>query len=599
MKASSSNYQGYELTEIGSSSLLDSAPPKRTRGIWGVVRDTFSEFKRDVASIQWGRDLGLFVWVGGMVTGMTFLGISTYSIEDDACSPDGQFTLWPGDFNYWHSSNFFQINFGFGELTFAQAKAVDVVWDVVVGRGGQALLAFVSWQIFARYLTTSMGVQPVTFSTFSAIFLHHEPTVMSLYRMSRDFATRQRLRSKIAMVFMLVTTGYILAFPTIASAMTGYNGNVAAFVPDSSGNFVKFESFQPVLYIIHDGDRINKTNDSAVTPSASGRYQPYLTHDSIYGLSYYISDFMSSYGGDASANDASAFYFARNVSLYVETYGFFGLGNANSTDGKTKFLNQTLESPPLNISAYYIPDTSYYYLRGSGFFGHDYKSNDDYPFRDPRNMRWTWEQQVVNYSYVEISGQCQATKDFQWGFSFLQLFIATAWVFAWSICMFIMWLKTHKIRYEQDQHQVAGEYKAVLQLASAIHANFESHPEGHTNPERLTESNLKTRINTVLKGGVIRYETPPDVGQVKFRKLFRQWLAREKWWLPVCIVFVLYMGTGFMLELTSWIWSFGAGVGIIFAMSFCSTLKSRLLMVFIWSLLFLVLALSLRFALFA
>jgi hypothetical protein len=123
---------------------------------------------------------------------------------------------------------------------------------------------------FGHHCSKTILLVQVTFSTFSAIFLRKEPTVTSLYRMSRDFTTRQRLRSKIAMIFMLVTMGYILAFPTIASAMTGYNGNVAAFVPDSSGNLVKFESFQPVLYVIHDGDRINRTKDFMVTSLASG-----------------------------------------------------------------------------------------------------------------------------------------------------------------------------------------------------------------------------------------------------------------------------------------------------------------------------------------
>jgi hypothetical protein len=131
---SSSGYQGYELAEVGLSSLPESPSPRTTGTIGGAIRKTFLEFKRDVASIEWSRDLGLLVWVGGMVLGLSFLGISTistYLISDDACSPDGEFTLWPGDFNYWHSSNFFQINFGFGELTFAQAKAIDIVWDVV------------------------------------------------------------------------------------------------------------------------------------------------------------------------------------------------------------------------------------------------------------------------------------------------------------------------------------------------------------------------------------------------------------------------------------------------------------------------------------
>lgn len=161
--------------------------------------------------------------------------------------------------------------------------------------------------------------------------------------------------------------------------------------------------------------------------------------------------------------------------------------------------------------------------------------------------------------------------------------------------MFIMWLKTHKVRYAQAQREIAGEYKAILQLASAIHENFQSHPEdGQTNPERFSERDLKNRINTVLKGGVIKYQTPPGAGQVKFRKLFRQWLWRERWWLPVCLVFLTLMSLNFKLDPTFWVWSFGPGIGIILALSFCSTLKSRLLMVFLWSLLLAIIAVSLR-----
>jgi hypothetical protein len=131
MKASPSDYSGYELTETGSSSRLEHPSPRRIGIIGNVISGPFLDLRKDIASIQWGRDLGLFVWFGGIVAGLTFLGISTYSTSVDACLPDGEFSLWPGDFNYWHSSNFFQINFGFGKLTFAQAKAIDVVWDVV------------------------------------------------------------------------------------------------------------------------------------------------------------------------------------------------------------------------------------------------------------------------------------------------------------------------------------------------------------------------------------------------------------------------------------------------------------------------------------
>lgn len=131
MKTPSSEYHGYELTEVVSSPILASPSPK-TGTTGSVIRETFSEFKRDLVSEQCGRDWSLFVWMGGMLSSLIILGlISANPSPEDACLPDGSFTLWPGDFNYWHSSNVFQINFGFGKLTFAQAKAIDVVWDVV------------------------------------------------------------------------------------------------------------------------------------------------------------------------------------------------------------------------------------------------------------------------------------------------------------------------------------------------------------------------------------------------------------------------------------------------------------------------------------
>jgi hypothetical protein len=48
-----------------------------------------------------------------------------------ACCPDGAFSLQPNDYDYWDASGFFQVTLGFGAMTFSEAKALDVVWDVV------------------------------------------------------------------------------------------------------------------------------------------------------------------------------------------------------------------------------------------------------------------------------------------------------------------------------------------------------------------------------------------------------------------------------------------------------------------------------------
>lgn len=46
------------------------------------------------------------------------------------CQPDGRFEL-ESYYNVWDLSGIFQINMGFGALSFSNAKLLDAVWDVV------------------------------------------------------------------------------------------------------------------------------------------------------------------------------------------------------------------------------------------------------------------------------------------------------------------------------------------------------------------------------------------------------------------------------------------------------------------------------------
>jgi hypothetical protein len=72
----------------------------------------------------------------GLVYGLVLLALIGHpgvnlALSVTPCQPDGKFYTNPDDFNYWHSSDLFQITLGFGKLTFTSAKVIDVVWDVV------------------------------------------------------------------------------------------------------------------------------------------------------------------------------------------------------------------------------------------------------------------------------------------------------------------------------------------------------------------------------------------------------------------------------------------------------------------------------------
>jgi hypothetical protein len=136
-----------------------------------------------------------------------------------------------------------------------------------VGRAGQAVLAFYSWKSFAVYVRSSMETAPVAYDTFFTVFLEEEPSFRSTIRVIRDFTCRRGLRSKLAMVSIITAMIYVLAWPTLASAMTGYTSASGAFVIDTAQNLISFSSFVPVAYIIHDGWRIQRTGDFIVTTS--------------------------------------------------------------------------------------------------------------------------------------------------------------------------------------------------------------------------------------------------------------------------------------------------------------------------------------------
>jgi hypothetical protein len=99
-----------------------------------LLRQTWREARRDVRGIRWGRGCLWFLficWILGLLMCMIIMPTlwSGYYISS-ACLPDGSFSIF-AEYNPWDIHGFFQITSGFGELTFTQAKVVDVVWDVV------------------------------------------------------------------------------------------------------------------------------------------------------------------------------------------------------------------------------------------------------------------------------------------------------------------------------------------------------------------------------------------------------------------------------------------------------------------------------------
>lgn len=113
-----------------------------------------------------------------------------------------------------------------------------------------------------------METTPVTYRTFWSTFMQNHASMRTIFRLVRDFASRRGLRSKLAMAFMILTMVFVLVFPTLASAMTGYTANNEAVIKFGNGTQTNFGNFRQLVAIIHDGGRINRTVDFMVFKGA-------------------------------------------------------------------------------------------------------------------------------------------------------------------------------------------------------------------------------------------------------------------------------------------------------------------------------------------
>lgn len=109
-----------------------------------------------------------------------------------------------------------------------------------------------------------METAPVTYRTFWTSFMRSDASLLSVIRLIRDFASRRGLRSKVAMAFMIITMVFVMVFPTLAGAMTGYTANNEAVIKFGNGTQTPFGKFRQLVAIIHDGDRVNLTSEYMV-----------------------------------------------------------------------------------------------------------------------------------------------------------------------------------------------------------------------------------------------------------------------------------------------------------------------------------------------
>lgn len=166
------------------------------------------------------------------------------------------------------STYFFTPNLSFGAMNFTQVKVIDIAWDLLIGRGGQILLAWVNYRVFNEWLVYHMEMHLTSYKMYTAIAF--ETTTMNTAGvLGKEFLAFGKLSWKrffrcLAMLSMFLSTFYVLSFPTLMAAMTGYITTSEPYIEDYDNNLIEWSKVVNLEYVIHDASRIGFEKPLAV-----------------------------------------------------------------------------------------------------------------------------------------------------------------------------------------------------------------------------------------------------------------------------------------------------------------------------------------------
>ena len=424
------------------------------------------------------------------------------------CYPNGLWKEKPGaTWRIMDSSYFFTPNLSFGAFTFTQVKVIDVAWDVIVGRGGQLLLGWVNYRVFNEWLVYHMEMHSTSYKLYAAVAF--ETTTMgTLGVLAKEFLafgkrTRRRFFRWLAILSMLLSTLYVLSFPTLMAAMTGYITTYELYVENRDHNLIEWGKVRRVTNIIQDADRLGYEKPLIITETDTELRNAVKLCMSGADSPQYLANFYS----DIEQFDP---YTGRTPGTTVEGFTYSEL----YTDEPSKWVvegtkkPEELPSPSLNITTYRTyPETI---IPPPKWFGQVPVAFESRPT------------DIYSTSYLLEHGSCQPSETYQWGFSYIFLFMVSIFNFIWTCIMIGMWLDTRLSSRMYKSGRRPGLLRSIMDYSAAVRQEL------GTEAEYLEEDCLRKRLKQsggalIVPNGELRISRM-DTGESEMRE--RGWRRR-------------------------------------------------------------------------
>lgn len=225
---------------------------------------------------------------------------------------------------------FLGIDIRFGRMSFARAKILDMVWNWIAGRGVQFALAWLTYHVFVASLMRTAEITHVSYDLFTSLSLF-SARPGCLWDIGKGLFSIRGVRIKFIMAWLLFSTIYLAAFPSLLDVMSGYEGSIRTemLLPNKTTlDLTGVTTLNGLLYYSPCDNTSAPAYDHSMCTSGMSEQDPstYIFYDS-----YLNSTWKSYTEGELSPNKTLGSFYTQNASNYncvaeqnVYQWGFSG-----------------------------------------------------------------------------------------------------------------------------------------------------------------------------------------------------------------------------------------------------------------------------------
>jgi hypothetical protein len=370
----------------------------------------------------------------GATLALSIFGLNFNETEKSyGCDPEGN--VWIGLSNrpnLWSKDYGLAITLGFGRFSFTLAKSIDVLWDLIIGRGSQVVAGLAIYYIFRGPVVEMMDRSTVPYEKVLKME-YHSTGLSAFFTYCGDVHWKKRTRWQWFTALMIaLSAAYVLIMPTLVSAMTGYQPLNIPLLKTDATTYVEFAELERCAFVVQDGARIGLHHGDCV----------YIDTDMYQGIDRCKLTVLTRYLSMLTS-------ICSDITQYEDYYqpgvlaNHDDIANISSTLYVPGHQPQDIPPPLLDIRRNDLENSN-----------HIVYKNQTYSVRELANM-----------------GMCAPQATYRWGFSLILLFMFLSVTWVLSIPLYFIAVIHFWTTYQQPTatDKVFGTLRTPLAVAESIH----------------------------------------------------------------------------------------------------------------------------------